>query len=63
MFTVIMIHYYDTALKLVVMPVFQHLWASSVTHTVPLESVSKNLGRTQSPLLPPPHTGSSPSDS
>lgn len=56
MLTIIIINYHDNATELVVMPVFWHLWASSVTHTVPLESVSEISGRTQGPLLPPPHT-------
>lgn len=51
-FTNYRIHYYDDALKLsVVMPVFQHLWASSVTHTVPFRVSPPR--RTQSPLLLP----------
>lgn len=63
MLTIIIINYYDDVIKLVVMPLFQYLWARSVIHTVPLESASENLGRTRGPLLPPPHTGSFPGDS
>ena len=55
MLTIIII-YHDDAIRLVVMPVFQHLWASPVTHTVPLEPVSENLERSQGPLPLPPHS-------
>lgn len=56
MLTIIIINYHDDATELVVMPVFRHLWPSSVTHTVPLEAVSEISRRTQGPLLLPPHT-------
>ena len=57
MLTIIIINYHDGATELVVMPAFRYLWPSSVTHTVPLESVSEISRRTQGPLLPPPDTG------
>lgn len=50
MLTIIIINYHDDATKLVVMPVFLHLCASRVTHTVPLESASEKSGRTPGPF-------------